>query len=78
MMQSAGWSRLVAKQLGHLGDADIAAVRHAGYDDAPSVEIVALAAVNVFTHDLDEVAKTHIDFPVVADLADRLHVAETR
>jgi uncharacterized peroxidase-related enzyme len=61
----------VAKQRGHISDADIAAVRRAGFDDAQIVEIVALVAVNTFTNYLNEVAKTRIDFPVVPHLAHR-------
>jgi len=55
----------VTSQRGHIGDADIAAVRAAGFTDAQIVEIVALVAENTFTNYLNEVAKTDIDFPVV-------------
>ena len=55
----------VAKKRGHIGDADIAAVRNAGFTDAQAVEIIALVAENSFTNYLNEVAKTDIDFPVV-------------
>jgi uncharacterized peroxidase-related enzyme len=55
----------VAKERGHVSDADIKAVRDAGYSDAQIVEIVALVAENSFTNFLNEVAKTEIDFPVV-------------
>jgi uncharacterized peroxidase-related enzyme len=55
----------VAQERGHVSDADIAAVREAGYTDAQLVEIVALVAENSFTNYLNEVAKTDIDFPVV-------------
>lgn len=55
----------VARERGHVSDADLAAVRLAGFTDAQIVEIVALVAVNSFTNFLNEVAKTAIDFPVV-------------
>lgn len=55
----------VARERGHVSDADIAAVRLAGFTDAQIVEIVALVAENSFTNYLNEVAKTAIDFPVV-------------
>ena len=55
----------VARERGHVGDADLSAVRLAGYDDAEIVEIVALVVENSFTNYLNEVAKTDIDFPVV-------------
>ncbi|WP_226581583.1 carboxymuconolactone decarboxylase family protein [Acuticoccus sediminis] len=55
----------VAAERGHVGEADIAAVKLAGYSEAQIVEIVALVAENTFTNYLNEVAKTDIDFPVV-------------
>jgi len=50
---------------GHVADADLQAVRDAGYSDAQIVEIVAVVAENVFTNFINEVAQTDIDFPVV-------------
>ncbi|WP_233832602.1 carboxymuconolactone decarboxylase family protein [Paraburkholderia sp. ZP32-5] len=55
----------VAKERGHVSDADLKAVRDAGFTDAQIVEIVSLVAENSFTNYLNEVAKTEIDFPVV-------------
>jgi AhpD family alkylhydroperoxidase len=55
----------VARERGHVGGADLAAVRAAGFTDAQIVEIVGLVAENTFTNYLNEVAKTEIDFPVV-------------
>jgi uncharacterized peroxidase-related enzyme len=55
----------VARERGHVSDADIATVREAGFSEAQIVEIVALVAENTFTNFLNEVAKTDIDFPVV-------------
>jgi alkylhydroperoxidase family enzyme len=55
----------VAQQRGHVSDADITAVRSAGYDDAQLVEIIALVAESIFTNYLDEAAEADIDFPVV-------------
>lgn len=55
----------VAKERGHVSDADIAAVRNAGFTDAQVVEMVALVAENSFTNYLNIVAQTEIDFPVV-------------
>lgn len=61
----------VTQARGHVADADIAAVREAGFTDGQLVEIVALVAENSFTNYLNEVARTEIDFPVVraAELA---------
>jgi uncharacterized peroxidase-related enzyme len=55
----------VVRERGHIAEADVTAVRAAGFSDAQIVEIVAVAAENVFTNFLNEVAKTDIDFPVV-------------
>jgi uncharacterized peroxidase-related enzyme len=55
----------VAQERGHVDDADISAVRAAGFSDAQVVEIVALVAENSFTNYLNEVARTEVDFPVV-------------
>ena len=56
----------VARERGHVGDADVAAVKRAGYDDAQIVEIVQHVALNTWTNYINEVAQTEIDFPVVA------------
>ncbi|MBB3456500.1 putative peroxidase-related enzyme [Rhizobium sp. BK313] len=55
----------VVRERGHVADADITAVRNAGFSDAQIVEIVAVVAENTFTNFLNEVAKTEIDFPIV-------------
>ena len=55
----------VAHERGHVTDADLTAVRDAGFTDAQIVEILALIAENVFTNLLNVVAQTDIDFPVV-------------
>ncbi|WP_242185771.1 carboxymuconolactone decarboxylase family protein [Sphingomonas sp. CARO-RG-8B-R24-01] len=55
----------VAQERGHVSDADVSAVKLAGFTEAQIVEIVALVADNVFTNLLNEVAKTEIDFPVI-------------
>jgi uncharacterized peroxidase-related enzyme len=56
----------VAEARGRVGDADLQAVRAAGYSDAQIVEIVGLVAENVFTNLINNVAQTDIDFPVVS------------
>ena len=55
----------VVRERGHVTDADINAVRDAGYSDGQIVEILAVTAENVFTNLLNVVADTDIDFPVV-------------
>jgi uncharacterized peroxidase-related enzyme len=59
----------VARERGHVSDADVQAVRMAGYDDAQIVEIVQHVALNTWTNYINEVAKTAIDFPVALALA---------
>ena len=55
----------VVRERGHVSDADVAAVKIAGFDDAQIVEIVVHVALNTLTNYVNEVAKTEIDFPVV-------------
>ncbi len=55
----------VTRERGHLGEADVAEVRLAGFTDGQIVEIIAVVAENCFTNFLNEVAKTDIDFSVV-------------
>ncbi len=59
----------VATQRGRVADAELAAVRAAGYDDAQIVEIVQHVALNVWTKYLNNVARTDIDFPAALPLA---------
>ena len=47
-------------------DDDVPAVKLAGYDDAQEIEILQHAALNARTNYVNEVARTAIDFPVVA------------
>jgi uncharacterized peroxidase-related enzyme len=56
----------VTRERGHVSDNDVRAVKAAGYDDAQVVEIVLHVAINSWTNYLNEVAKTEIDFPVIA------------
>ncbi|MBK9033803.1 MAG: carboxymuconolactone decarboxylase family protein [Myxococcales bacterium] len=56
----------VARARGHVRDADLAAVRAAGYDDAQVLEIVLHVALNTLTNYVNSVADTDVDFPVVA------------
>jgi uncharacterized peroxidase-related enzyme len=55
----------VTRERGKVTDADLAAVKTAGYTDAQIVEIVAVVAENIFTNFVNIVAQTEIDFPVV-------------
>ena len=55
----------VVRERGHVADADIKAVRDAGFSEGQIVDIVAVVAENVFTNLLNVVADTDIDFPTV-------------
>lgn len=55
----------VTNNRGHVTDADLSAVRMAGYSDAQIIEIVLHVSLNTLTNYVNEVAKTEIDFPVV-------------
>jgi len=55
----------VATTHGKVSEADLSAVRHAGFSDAQIIEIVAVVAENFLTNLINNVAETDIDFPVV-------------
>jgi uncharacterized peroxidase-related enzyme len=55
----------IVRDRGHVSDADLQAVRDAGFGDSQIVEIIAVTAENIFTNLLNVVAQTDIDFPVV-------------
>lgn len=55
---------LVTKR-GSVNDADVNAVKAAGYSDGEVGEIVAHVALNILTNYLNKTAQTDIDFPVV-------------
>jgi alkylhydroperoxidase family enzyme len=55
----------VALERGHILDADLNAVKAAGYSQAEIVEIILHVALNTLTNYINEVAQTEIDFPKV-------------
>jgi uncharacterized peroxidase-related enzyme len=56
----------IVQERGHVDDADLGAVKAAGYDDAEIVESVVHVALNTLTNYVNEVAGTAIDFPAIA------------
>ena len=50
-------------------NADLEAVRAAGYGDAEIVEIVVNVALNLLTNYVNNVAQTEVDFPAAQKLA---------
>ena len=63
---AVGFAAKIVRERGQVSDADITALRDAGYSNREIVEIVAVAAENVFTNLINIVADTDIDFPVVS------------
>jgi len=57
--------RKVVSERGHVLDADVWALREAGFSDAEVVEIVAHIGLNMFTNYFNHIVDTEIDFPVV-------------
>jgi AhpD family alkylhydroperoxidase len=63
------FARKLVESRGRATDADVAAVRNAGFDDGAIAEVVAHVALNVFTNYFNNVAETDIDFPKAEELA---------
>lgn len=63
---AVAFARKVAVSRADVTEADIQAVRLAGYSDAQVVEIVAHVGLNVLTNYVNEVFKTPVDFPATA------------
>lgn len=62
---AVAFARKVAEARGKVSDADLAAVKQAGFSDAQVVEVVLVVAENFLTNLINNVADTDIDFPVV-------------
>jgi len=56
---------VVAKK-GLMADADFAAVRSAGWNDAEIAEIIAHVALNIFTNYFNNATEVEVDFPKIA------------
>lgn len=59
------FARAVIREKGFVSDAELEAVRAAGYGDGEIGEIVANVALNVFTNYFNSVGETELDFPAV-------------
>jgi alkylhydroperoxidase family enzyme len=59
----------VLENRGKVSDADLRAVRAAGFGDAGIVEIVASVVLGCYTNFLNNVAETPLDIPAAAPLA---------
>lgn len=60
----------VVRDRGQVGDADVAALRQAGFDDGQIVELLAHVALNLFTNYVNVAFDVPVDFPKVALRAD--------
>jgi uncharacterized peroxidase-related enzyme len=60
------FSRRVLETRGQISDADLAAVREAGFSDGEVAEIIAHVALNVLTNYFNNAAQVDIDFPKVS------------
>jgi uncharacterized peroxidase-related enzyme len=67
----------LTRERGHVSEADVAALKRAGYDDGQIVEIIAHVALNTLTNYINSALATEIDFPIVAPLAEVAEVTST-
>ncbi|HPF41650.1 MAG TPA: carboxymuconolactone decarboxylase family protein [Phycisphaerae bacterium] len=63
------FSQNMVADRGNVGDADVQALRDAGYSDQQIVEIVAVVALNLFTNYFNHVMGTEVDFPKAPPVA---------
>lgn len=59
------FARILVEKRGRVADADVAAVKAAGFSNAAVLEIVASTVMNLFTNYCNHVAVTEVDFPRV-------------
>lgn len=55
----------IVERRAHIADADVAAVRAAGFSDEEIVEIIAHVALNLFTNYINVALDVPVDFPAV-------------
>lgn len=66
---AVAFAKKVAELRGQVADADLAAVREAGFSDAQVIEIITNVALNTLTNLINNVAHTAIDFPTITAAA---------
>jgi uncharacterized peroxidase-related enzyme len=59
------FARAIVERRGAVSDADLEAVKNAGFSEGEIAEVIANVALNIFTNYFNETAKTEIDFPRV-------------
>jgi len=60
------FAQAVVAAKGNVSDADVAAVRAAGFNDGEIAEIIAHVALNIFTNYFNTAAQVEVDFPKIA------------
>ena len=60
------FARTVVDKRGWVSDADVQAVRDAGYTEGEIVELIGTVVINIFTNYFNHIAQTDVDFPKVA------------
>ena len=66
---AVAFAKKIVELRGKVSDADLAAVRNAGFSDAQVIEIIINVALNTLTNLVNNVAQTDIDFPAVSAAA---------
>jgi uncharacterized peroxidase-related enzyme len=59
------FSKKVVDSKGHADDADIKALRDAGYSDQQVLELIAVITFNIFTNYFNHIVDTEVDFPKI-------------
>jgi len=60
------FARQLVESKGQISDAEVEAVRRAGYSDAEIAEIIAHVALNIFTNYFNNATGVEVDFPKIA------------
>ena len=60
------FAREIVVKRGEVSDADWQAVKNAGYGEGEIAEIIANVALNIFTNYFNHIARTEVDFPLIA------------
>ncbi len=64
------FAKTLVQKRGRVSDAEVSALKAAGFGNAAVLEIVASTAMNIFTNYCNHVAETKLDFPAVRVPAD--------
>lgn len=62
------FANTLVEKRGNASDADVNALREAGFGDQQIVEIIGVVAINIFTNYFNHVVGTEVDFPAAPKL----------